>query len=181
MGWHIHVGTDEQFLTAGHCGYAGSNSWYHTGFQAVNGTGFVGNETGTLYANGGKDVMRVAILDSQASNRIYSQLHTGMGSGSLPIVGEAVCASMATSNSIDCGTVSDDWLSWISETAGYTVWGGDTSSIFPIDGDSGSPLYKRVIVGDDTTIYPKGIIDHENGYFARVTDALSAFGATIVQ
>jgi hypothetical protein len=40
---------------------------------------------------------------------------------------------------------------------------------------------QRVTIGDDIAIYPKGIIDHEDGYFAPVTDALSAFAATIVQ
>lgn len=29
MAFHVQVGTDEQFVTAGHCGYSGSNSWYH--------------------------------------------------------------------------------------------------------------------------------------------------------
>ena len=180
--WHIHVGTDEQFLTAGHCGYFTPNSWYHPGFVLGVPTGFVGLEMGTLYADGGKDAMRVAILDSQATGDVYGQSDTGsLGSASLPMVGEVVCASLGKSNVIDCGTVSADWTTWVSEIANFDVWGGDTTGIAPIKGDSGSPLYKRVVVGDDITLYPKGIIDHEDGQFARITDVLSAFGATIVQ
>lgn len=176
MGFHIRVGSDEQFLTAGHCGYSGSNSWYHTGY------GLVGSEIATLYSSGGKDVMRVGLPDAQASNLIYGTSHTGtLGSGALPVVNETVCASEGNNNAIDCGTVSDDWTSWTSTTANYVVYGGDTDGIYPIGGDSGSPLFTRRTVGDDIVIQPKGIVDTSAGMFARVVDALSAWNAAIVQ
>jgi hypothetical protein len=179
MSWHIHVGTDEQFLTAGHCGYGTPNQWFHQGFGATS----IGTETATVYANGGKDAMRVGLYDSQASNLVYARSHDGLlGTGqSLPVVGEAVCVSLGKSDEPDCGTVHDDWLSWTSETANYTVWGGDTSGIYPIGGDSGSPLYTVHTVDGQTLVYPKGISTHENGYFARTTDVLDELGATILR
>lgn len=173
MGFHIRIGTDEQFLTAGHCGHFGSNNWYH------NGLGLIGAEAGTLYGAGGKDVMRVQMADAQASTLIYGD-GAFMGSAALPVPGEAVCASLAQTNAKKCGTVTDDWWSWTSETANVTVWGGD-SNLAPIDGDSGSPIYRKVLLGGDYYFIPIGIMDHENGGFARVVDALNAWNAVIVQ
>jgi hypothetical protein len=113
---------------------------------------------------------------------VYDQMRAARD----PILNEAVCASMATSDINDCGTVSDDFRSWTSQTLNITVWGGDTSGIGPpIDGDSGSPVYVRLSipakpgVPAHTEFVPIGIMDHENGYFARVQDALSTWGATI--
>ena len=37
---------DAQFLTAGHCGYGGSNNWYHPGLP---GNQLVGTDQATLY------------------------------------------------------------------------------------------------------------------------------------
>ena len=180
MGFHISVGNDEEFLTAGHCGYGSPNDWHHPTFPGT----LVGNEVATLYGSGGKDVMRVAMLDSQASQFVFAESNSLLvRTAALPIDNEAVCASRGKSSGpiVGCGVVQDAWDSWWSDTADpdVLVYGAD-SSIPAIPGDSGSPIYRMVNtpVGLDylTAI---GVLDHEGGFFARVSDALSAWGATI--
>lgn len=175
LGWIISKGTDELFVTAGHCGYGGDYDWYHKGY------GRMGNEGLTLYANGGKDIMRVGFPDAQASTRIYGMSGTMVhGTPRLPILNEQIWNSGSKTNAILTGTVTDTWRSWTSETANYTVWGGDTS-LTTIKGDSGAPLFSRSLVDDGYWIIkPIGVTTHQNGYFARLSDALSAWGdATI--
>lgn len=81
--------------------------------------------------------------------------------------------------------MSDVSRSWVSETLGYTVRGADTSGIAPITGDSGSPVYSRFWmpakpgVPAHNVFTPIGVLDHEKGYFAIVSDALPVWGAAI--
>ncbi|MCL7453319.1 MAG: S1 family peptidase, partial [Anaerolineae bacterium] len=91
MGFHIQVGSDEQFVTAGHCGYSGSNNWYHTGY------GYVGNERNTQYYNNGRDIMTVQISDSQDSSILYSGT-VAVNATWDPYVGEGLCASRGVSS-----------------------------------------------------------------------------------
>lgn len=182
MGFHITVGSDQQFLTAGHCGYNPPDDWHHPGYSGPSGT-HVGNELASLYGAGGKDVMRVALLDSRASQLVFAEPNTLIVSGhALPVDGEAVCASRGKSSNpiIGCGVVQDSWDSWTSDTANpdVVVYGAD-SSIPAIPGDSGSPLYRFV----DNPVYDYlvaiGVLDHEGGFFARVSDAMTAWSAKI--
>ncbi len=174
MGFHIRIGTDEQFVTAGHCGYTGSDEW----FEPV--LGRIGIELATLYAQNGQDIMRLSMFDAQASDDIYN---TGIPNSSsditgsrAPILNEAACASLGTTNAIDCGTISSTWLSWVSNTAGFTVWGGDTSGISITNGDSGSPLYHLV----SGTAVALGVIDTAGGLFARLDTSLDDWAASVV-
>lgn len=182
MGFHITVGSDEQFLTAGHCGYgAGApDDWHHPTFPGT----FVGNEIASLYGADGKDVMRVAVLDSQASQFVFAEPNSlSVLTYALPVDNEAVCASRGKSSGpiIGCGIVQDSWDSWWSDTANpdVRVFGAD-SSIPAINGDSGSPLYRIVQtpVGYDY-LSALGVLDHEGGFFARVADAMDAWNADI--
>lgn len=174
MGFHVVVSSDERFLTAGHCGYSGSDSWYHTGY------GLVGGELGTLFAPNGRDIMLVQIPDSQASNRIYGSSRKVVGH-LWPAVGHVICASGAETNTIDCGTVTDDWTSWISSTSGFTVWGSSYRDIALTNGDSGAPIYYGGPTGTDT--WAMGVFaafSGSSGWFGRVGDALNAWGASVV-
>lgn len=57
------------------------------------------------------------------------------------------------------------------------------TNLAPLPGDSGAPLYSRVYVSGDGPPYwlntPIGIVDHENGYFAWVSAAVSELHVTI--
>ncbi len=173
MGFHVRrtYNGDKQFLSAGHCGYLYSN-WYH---QAI---GLLGSVQLNIYANG-YDVMRVQMPDSEASPKIYGEDNLNVTGSGTPVQGETPCASLgAGSNTIKCGVVESAWRSWLSETAGYTVWGGDMSYA-TIDGDSGSPVY-RVVTGSAVTFRAIGINTHEKGYFARVDLALTSLSVRIV-
>jgi len=66
------------------------------------------------------------------------------------------------SNTIKCGTVQDDWRSWTSETANFTVYGGDMS-YSTCCGDSGSPVYRRLPGGMGDDVRAIGVNDHDNG------------------
>lgn len=163
MGFHILVGNDTQFLTAGHCGF--SSTYYHIGY------GSLGITVKTQYANNGRDIMTVQVSDTQGSNKIYDgqPLITTTG---VPWVGMPVCASAGESNAIKCGSVQDDYLTWFDGL--YTIQGGDSSMTF-IGGDSGSPLYGNAYPLNTAV----GIIDTAPGGFAIVRDALNAWGYSI--
>ena len=175
MGFHISRSGNEEFVTAGHCGFGTPNTWYHPAFASS-----IGSEPGTLYVQGGQDIMRVSMWDEQASDDIYGDSTNIVGSGT-PTTGETLCASLGWgSNVIKCGTVQSSWRSWVSETAGYTVWGGDMS-YSTIPGDSGSPVYRRLPGGSGEDARAIGVNTHQNGYFARLDMSLDDFLASVVQ
>lgn len=175
MGFHVRSGTDEQFVSAGHCGHGGVYSWYHAG------NGYIGQEVASQYSQGGRDAHRVQMDDSQASDDIFNDSPNIVGAGN-PLTGMAICASMGFSgfsNPIDCGTVSTNLTSWTGGLCGCTIWGADAASIFGQEGDSGSPLY--VIGGgssEPATGY--GIWNTGSGGFARLGDVLSLWNVVIV-
>lgn len=164
MGFHIQVGTDEQFVTSGHCGYSGSNSWYHQSF------GFVGSELNTQYYEGGRDIMTVQISDSQDSSMVYNRT-TEISAGWVPYDGEGVCASRGVSATAwACGVIQDNFLSWIGGHCSCTLYGADSSIAF-IEGDSGSPIVDSIF--QNTAV---GVASTTNGYFAILADALIEWG-----
>jgi len=169
MGFHIQVGSDEQFVTAGHCGYSGSNYWYHQGY------GYVGNEKKTQYYNTGRDIMTVQIPDTQDSSILYSS-SVALSTTWDPYIGEGICASRGVSStSWKCGVVQDDYLSWFSPICGCMIYGAD-SSIPGVGGDSGSP-----IVDAYSQYIAVGIMNSSAGHFAIVDDALAAWGYQLRQ
>lgn len=167
MGFHISIGTDEQFVTSGHCGLRDpENDWNHS----VN-YGFVGNEIGNLIGPGGYDIMRVGLLDSQATTLIYDQAGTMTG-WAAPSVGMAISVSLGWgSNMKKTGTVTAATTSWTSSVCGCTVWGGDASWT-TIGGDSGSPVYR--VVG--SSLIAIGANSNVPGNFAKMVDAWTGWG-----
>ena len=164
MAFHIQVGTDEQFVTSGHCGYSGSNNWYHQGF------GLIGSEQNTLYYAGGQDIMTVQISDSQDSSKVYNRT-TEISASWVPYTGEGVCASRGVSATIwVCGVVLDNTSSWIGGDCSCTVYGADSSISFS-GGDSGSPIVDSV--SQNVAI---GVAATSGGHFAILADALIEWG-----
>ena len=177
MGFHIVRSGDEQFVTAGHCGYDGSNVWYHPAIANA-----IGSEVQTLYVNGGQDIMRVTMAsDSEASDDIYNDGNDIVGSGS-PSAGETLCASLGKgSNTVKCGTVNSTWVSYSFTTHGsYTIWGGDMSYT-TVGGDSGSPVYRRLPGGTGDSARAIGVNSSTGGKFARLDTSLDDFAASVVQ
>lgn len=168
MAFHITKGTDEQWLIAGHCGYTGSNNWFHPSF------GQIGSELATLYVPNGIDAMRVQVADAQASNRVYEK-SLRVTSTRQPVLGEGICASAGFSDSWDCGTVSTTQTSWISSTCGCVVWGAGMSGIVADLGDSGSPIVNNTLSGSYVAI---GIVN-QSTRFAKVHNVLQSFGASL--
>jgi hypothetical protein len=167
MAFHVVCNDgDIEFVTAGHCGYGGSNNWY-----IKDGTAdglLLGAEQKTLYKNGGQDIMRVNLPVDQKSHRIYGESRVYGGSGACPIVGQAACASRGVTNVIDCGTVRTTWTSWVSNTANVTVWGGDMNDVASAAGDSGSPIYDRLTSELWGTV---GVLNTTGGLFAVLCKA----------
>ena len=186
LAFFIYQGTDKQVLTAGHCGHWG-NTWYHPGIGGnTNPTGQVGSVQASQYHAGGRDILRMSVFDWEASETVYPASNPyNQVIARDPVLNEAVCASMAISDIVDCGTVSATTSSWKSETEMIWVNGADTTGIAPIIGDSGSPVYASYSIPAKPgvpahTLYAAiGVLDHEKGYFARVLDSLDAWGATI--
>lgn len=158
MGFQIVSGSDVQFLTAGHCGYSGSNNRYHQGY------GYVGSEQATLYTNNGIDVMRVQMSDSQASDSLFGSA-ASINAVDWPTTGLWVCASLGISNSNSCGNVTDNYTSWTGEACGCTIYGAQYT-ISTTDGDSGSPVY------DGNLPYTAIGIHSGSGRFAILKDVL---------
>lgn len=169
MAFHIRIGTNEQFLTAGHCGHSGSNNWYHIGYGANK----VGSELGTLYQQNGQDAMRVEMPDAQADDQIFGISSNIVGHRD-PVQGEAVLASLGNTNAVDGGTVSEDFHSWTGDSCGCTIWGANHDNISTAPGDSGSPISVGSIGGSAVAV---GIHNRATGDFARMDDVVDALGA----
>jgi len=173
MAFHTVMGGDnETFVTAGHCGYSGSNDWYHTG------KGYVGEELKTQYYSFGRDIMMVNMADSQASMTIYGEGARLVTGSEMPTVGQNVCASLGNSNIVDCGTINDDFLFWgpSGNACGCVIGGADHNGISTAGGDSGSPIYRRFTVSGQPRARAIGVHNRTEGYFAIVDDALYQWG-----
>jgi hypothetical protein len=164
LGFMIITNTgDGQFVTSGHCGYTGSNSWLHPG---VSGSHVLATEQATAYHNNGYDVMRVSLADTNLGDHICDETRPVSVEG-YGYVGLAVYDSRGYTDSLDGGTVKSDYVRWLSDTAGYYVYGGSTTGISQVGGDSGSPLYERYTSTMGAAI---GIVDTSNGNFTQVAD-----------
>lgn len=169
MGFQVEYGStpDIQFLTAGHCGFSGSNDWYQRYW------GRLGNEEATLYREGGQDAMRVGIQNGQATNKLFGVNRPVEGFRN-PLDGETICASLGHNPDVayDCGTVTDAVDSWIGDACGCTIYGADGSGISAVTGDSGSPI---VTVGPGTYSIAIGILNLSTGQFAKMQNVLGAW------
>lgn len=172
LGWMVDYFADGQFVTSGHCGYKGSDSWLHPG---ISGNHVLGSEQADDYHNNGHDVMRVSMLDSQLGTGIYAETRPTSVEG-YGYTGLAVFDSRGHANIIDGGTVASDYVRWYSNTGGFYVYGGSTNGIAQIGGDSGSPLYERYT---STMAAAIGIVDTADGNFTQVADIDSYLNVSI--
>lgn len=179
MAFHVQLGSNEQFLMAGHCGWTAPNSWYHQGY----GSSYVG----LVQANGLKilgspkfDIMRVEMPDTQASQAIYGDPGPVVG-WEWPLVGEIVTVSAGASNRIVYNGVIDDYLTYTNGSCGCAAKGFKTSQTSGgAPGDSGSPTY----VDDPPSLYRYAVglgVVGGSGFdiAARVGDALNYWGLSL--
>jgi hypothetical protein len=175
MGFHFRIGTNEQFMTAGHCGQAGSSNWYHRGYGT---TGFVGSEKANLLYSG-YDAMRIEMPDSQASNMMYYAYR--IDGWEYPISGEQTIVSFGLTG-MEVGTIERTWTSWRYSGSGScecTVWGGSYLDTNEQGGDSGSPLYSYQ--GYAQGIHAAGDVGGDRAYYARVGDLMNIWGGDVVK
>ncbi len=175
MAFHVvGSGGDEQFVTAGHCGYQDSNNWYH---QGLPGNGFVGAETATLFPNT-LDMMRVQMPDAQASRLIIGSSFL-VTSERLPVQGETVCASLGKTQAVDCGSVGNPTVLYCYDEPFESIClnGAQYNFILADHGDSGSPMYVNTangIIAFGTLVgAPEG---SSSGVFAKIHNALAVWG-----
>jgi len=143
QGFHVVRNGDYQFLTAGHCGYSGSNTWYHTGYCCA-----IGSETDTAFQHLGDDIMWVNMPNTgQASDNIYGG-PSDIIAFDFPRDGQAVCVSRGNTGGLpDCGTVTDAVVQYVlndDNLPDWTLTGARTTGIGAGGGDSGSPYYAKV-------------------------------------
>ena len=164
MGFHIQLGSDERFVTSGHCGPNGGTKTYtHSGY------GTVGSTTSDLW-NTGYDAERVQISDSQDSSRLYGWATSSNITGSrYPGPAETICSSFGYSNHTQCGSIASTSTSYTLE--GQTLYGADHDGISRTGGDSGSPLHRT----NDAI----GIHSSSSGKFALMEDVLYIWGAQV--
>jgi len=168
VGFHVRVGSDEQFLTSGHCsGTGGSTTFSHAGW------GVVGTTASNLFQPGWIDVQRVQMSDSQASSAIYGWSSSANITGHrYPGPGETICSSMGVRNETRCGYVASTATSWTSSTCNCTMTGADHNNIPSGGGDSGSPLFRS-----GSAI---GVHATSGGKFTLVSDAMWLWGIDVV-
>ncbi len=169
MGFLITIGSNEQFLTSGHCGTDQYTYWYQ-----LHGPGW-GYEAGSWYYYG-YDVMKVEIADNQASDWIYGLSHSYHAGGyRYPIYNEWVCASLPkqTGDWVDCGYIADDYLGY--DQGSYHLYGAKTTGIYVQGGDSGAPVFAPT--GYQAT--GLGVMSQVNQIFAILADFMPAWGATV--
>ncbi|HKZ26243.1 MAG TPA: hypothetical protein VJ398_10680 [Acidimicrobiia bacterium] len=172
MGYHIVIGTNEHFTTAGHCGFGGDFDWFNRVL------GEIGNDGLSLYGDDGQDIMYVSMNDAQRSQYIYACCLDILGYV-FPIQGETLCASLGRTNNIRCGVVQSTWVKYKSDTPNpdIFVWGGDLG-ISAANGDSGSPIYR---LNDSNQARAIGLITTEFGEFARLDTSLDNWNANVVK
>lgn len=182
MGFHVQQGSDELYVTAGHCDEGAADYWYHKNFNQNDcGTGFavgcIGRRAGTLLANNGSDVAMMQMADDQDSSSVYANSTPASGWW-WPIQNEGACSSLGMTGAWDCGTVSDDYYTYnLLGSSGqwyYQLVGADHNGIAGVKGDSGSPIVRQANTG--TAI---GIASTTGGAFARFGDAANAFSISI--
>ena len=171
MAFHASSGSLHVFLTAGHCGYTGSNSWYSYGY------GLTGSEGSSLFGSG-IDAMEIIMPGSQQSNDLYDNAEQITGQRN-PILNETICASLSWgTNDLDCGTVFSTSTTWRSTTNGQTMSGATALNIYAVLGDSGSPMWHASGVATGL-----GVLDQTNVsntvYFAKLPAVLSGLGMTL--
>lgn len=138
--------------------------------------------TGSLYRAGGKDIMRTGFPDAWATTSIYGETQSiDMQQDATPLQGQTIYFSGSTTNAIVSGTVTSAYTNWTSQHCNCTVYGGKASWV-PQGGDSGAPVYMKYYSGSPYPRFvttPIGIVDHENGGFARVFDATTTWNLTM--
>lgn len=178
MAFHIRMGTDEQFLTAGHCTWDGPRTWYHQGLGVP-----VGDRISNGMVAAGIDMARVQMPDAQASASIYgttSLPYFPVYGMEWPVVGASVSKSAGMSQAVYASTIQDDYLTWTSPTCKCVVHGGKMAATPGMAGDSGSPIYathsnyKAYAIGTDSGSLGSSTI------FARVADAANFWGFALV-
>lgn len=160
MGFHARLGSNEVFITSGHCGLSGSTAWYHPGY------GYLGSQKENVHSTG-DDVMSVDMPDSQASNKIYwnttsTRNVTGYYPNSGMWEGMSICMSGRVSGNL-CGTITTVAQTWGGNP---TMYGADASFI-PYFGDSGAPVYQN-----SSGYKAVGVVATTGGAFVRIQDAL---------
>ena len=143
LGFMVKDGSDTQILTAGHCGWSGSTSWYHEGY----GSSSFGSEIDDdAYFDIGRDGMVVQLPDSQGSNDVAvcsAQWGCIQITGYLQaseLYGGMAVNTLGQTSGHRTGTISDADYSWWGSTCNCQQYGVKaTYSSAP--GDSGGPVW----------------------------------------
>jgi len=159
---NVNTGNKE-FWTAGHCSFDRSDNWYHGGYGYIGAVTYDGDYTG-----GSKDYARVSIADSRVSGQVYPSRGPVNG-WEWPIDNSTVCASLANTNSWDCGTVAATAATWTSSTNGRTMHGARHSGISTIGGDSGAGVVRNA----GSYFVAVGVHNTSSGHFTRVNDVVN--------
>lgn len=179
MGFHIFTSTGQgRFVTAGHCGWTGSDNWYNPGTSLS-----IGWQTVWQYGPGfspSRDIMAVHMPTSWMTNRLYGS-SLQVKSTAHPVLNETICASLGVSSDpYDCGHVSDTSHTWTSNTCSCVQHGAVAAGVTNTGGDSGSPM-----IGLGTYARATGLLAQGNNlvdgtvYFTRFRDAMNTWGYTL--
>ncbi len=171
LGLQVRRGSDEQFLTAGHCADSPATSMYHSGYPYDTTLTIVAN----LYGVGSPfsvDAARVQMPNHKESDEVYGFAYD-VNWFRNAYANELACISRAAGNSISCEYVSHTYTTWFSGGCSCYVAGSRADSYSSTSGDSGS-----IVMKFGTTAI--GIHNASGGRFARSGDWLTTWGLSFV-
>lgn len=143
LGFMVKNGSNTQVLTAGHCGWSGSNDWFHQGY----GTSRFGYEVSdTAFFSNGRDGMILEIEDTQGSNDLaychwgVCQQITGYKRNT-ELFGGMILNSLGARSGLKTGRLDLVYGTWWSNTCNCQQYGITTTISGRGDGDSGGPIW----------------------------------------
>ncbi|WP_354638712.1 S1 family peptidase [Kitasatospora camelliae] len=172
LGFNVHQGSTQYFLTAGHCG-AAVPTWYSDRGQTVK----LGNTANARFP--GDDFALVGYTNGStppSAVDLYNATTRSITGASTPAVGLSVSRSGSTTG-VHSGKVTA-----LNATVNYaegTVRGLIKTSVCAEPGDSGGPLFSGNTAHGLTSGGSGDCTVGGTTYFQPVTEALAAYGVTV--
>ncbi|WP_441350750.1 S1 family peptidase [Streptomyces sp. TP-A0874] len=165
VGFNVRGGSEDYFLTAGHCASAG-NVWYTSPDQTTE----VGVTAGVTFPSSDHALVRYTNDDVQRTGTVGDVPITGVGN---PTIGQQVCQRGGVSG-VRCGQVTG-----LNQTVnfgnGQVLTGLISTNICSEPGDTGAPLYAGslalgILIGGGNC----------SSFYIPLSQILAAYGVTLL-
>jgi len=169
LGFNVHIGSANYFLTAGHCGNDAS-AWYTTSSQTTK----IGNTYDSWFPGHDWAIVQYTNSSVTASGTVGSQDITNAAT---PSVGQSVTRRGSTTG-VHSGKVTA-LNSTVTYSDGSRVTGLIKTTVCAEPGDSGGPLYSGTTALGLTSGGSGNCSSGGTTYFQPVVPALNYYGAVV--